>query len=171
MGETAGRDPGSFTYKNMIISGLVPMESLDAAAVETLHESGGFTLLRKAGDIVTSDGMTLAGEYIDIIDSRDWVATNIEHKGQKLLNALPKIPYTDAGIAALEGVAVNVLAEAHKMGMIAEEGGAPLYRTSSIPREQTTEEERVRRAYNHLTFEFTLAGAIHNAKFSGSMKF
>lgn len=170
VGETAGRSAGSFTYKNLIIKGLEPLELTDNA-VNEIHNGGGITLLLKAGDIVTSEGKTTSGEYIDVIDSKDWIVQQIGYQSQQLLNTSDKLPYTNAGIAALENVVNNVLQEAFTNGMIAtdEDDTTALYSVNFKTRSEMSAEDRKSRTYTGGNFEFTLAGAIHNATINGEL--
>lgn len=171
VGETAGREVGSYTYKNLIIKGLQPLELTDNE-VNEIHAGGGITLLLKAGDIVTSEGKTASGEYIDIIDSKDWIIQQIGYQSQKLFNSSPKLPYTNAGISALESVTNNVLQQAFNNGMIAtdEDGATALYSVDFKKRSDMSAEDRRSRVYTGGNFEFTLAGAIHNAVINGVLE-
>ena len=170
VGEAAGRTVGSFTYKNMIIKGLDPLDINDNKANE-IHANGGITLLKKAGDIVTSEGKTASGEYIDIIDSKDYVINNIQYDTQKLLNTADKVPYTDAGISALESVTFNVLTDAYNNGMIASDTeGTALYSVNFAGRADMKAEDRKNRIYTGGNFSFTLAGAIHNVEINGELQ-
>ena len=170
VGETAGREAGSFTYKNLILKGLEPLEKTDNE-VNEIHSGGGITLLLKAGDIVTSEGKTTSGEYIDVIDSKDWIVQQIGYQSQQLLNSSDKLPYTNAGIAALENVTNNVLQQAFTNGMIAtdEDDTTALYSVDFKKRSEMSAEDRRSRVYTGGNFEFTLAGAIHNATINGEL--
>ena len=170
VGETAGRAVGSFTYKNLIIRGLAPLVLSDNE-LGNIHNGGALTVVMKAGDIVTSEGKVCSGEYIDIIDGKDWIIQQIEVRTQQMLNNADKLPYTDTGIAVLENVTANVLQEAFTNGMIAagEDGATPLYSVDFKKRSEMSAEARATRAYTGGNFEFTLAGAIHTATIKGEL--
>lgn len=167
VGATAGLTIGSFTYKNVIIKGITP-DSLTDAEIEKIHKAGAITIVKKAGDIVTSEGIVLSGEYADIIDSKDYVIQNIAYKAQKLLNSSSKLPFDNVGISQLESVVTNVLKEAFLMGIIAQdEEGAPLYSTDFATRSEVDPGDRAERNYKGGRFSFELAGAIHYATING----
>ncbi len=171
VGEAAGREVGSFTYKNLIIKGLEALDLSDTT-VDNIHDAGGFTLLLKAGEIVTSEGKVTSGEYIDVIDSKDWIIQQIAYQSQQLLNSSDKLPYTDAGIAALESVTVNVLQTAFSNGMIAtdDDGVSALYTVNFKSRSEMSTADRQSRIYNGGNFTFALAGAIHYAEIKGQLE-
>ena len=104
------------------------------------------------------------GEYIDIIDSKDWIISQIVYRTQKLLNRAKKVPYDNTGIAMLEAECLTVLKEAAAMGMIAFATDAEryLYSVNYALREKQTDADRVARRYVGGSFEFELAGAIHS---------
>lgn len=169
VGASAGLEAGSFTYKNLVLTGIAP-EKLNAATVEAIHDAGGLCIIKKAGDVVTSEGMTTSGEYIDIVDSKDFIISNIIYQGQKLLNDNAKIAFDNVGISQLESVVTNVLAEAYGQGIIAtNEDGTPAYSTTFATRADTSESDRAARTYNGGNFTFNLAGAIHNATINGTL--
>lgn len=170
VGATAGLTVGSFTYKNIIIKGIAP-DPLTDGQIEAAHKAGGICIVRKAGDIVTSEGIVMSGEYADIIDSKDYVIKNIAYKSQKLLNSSPKLAFDNTGISQLEGVVTNVLKEASTMGIIAvDEDGIPIYSTDFASRSDTSDSDRAARTYNGGKFSFDLAGAIHYATINGTVE-
>ena len=125
VGATAGYESGSFTYKNVLIKGVAPDDITDGDVklINNENKSGnvyGYTIQRKAGDIVTTEGKSAAGEYLDVVDAFDWIISNIAYQAQKLLNNSKKVTYDDAGIGMLEGVTNGVLKEADTKGLISE---------------------------------------------------
>lgn len=169
VGATAGHEAGSITYKNTILSG-VAAQDLTEAEVEAIHAKGGITFVAKAGDNVTSEGIVAGGEYIDIIDSEDYIVQQMAYKTQKLLNNTKKVPYDNNGIAMLESVAKDVLQTAYNNGMIAtNEDGSPAYSIDYAMREDTTEADRAARRYLGGNFKFALAGAIHKVEITGEI--
>ena len=170
VGATAGLSAGSFTYKNMILKGLKP-QALTDAEINAIHEKGGLTFVTKAGDNVTSEGKVAGGEYIDIIDSKDYVISQLEYRTQKLLNSSLKIPYDNTGIALLQSVCEDVLRDAYNNGIIAtDEEGAPAYNVSYAIKEAMSEEDRAARKYIGGSFSFTLAGAVHLVEVNGTIE-
>ena len=169
VGETAGREPGSFTYKNLILKGILPQDLTDLE-IEAIHNKGGITYVQKAGDNVTSEGKVAGGEYIDIIDSKDYIVQQLRYKTQKLLNSAAKVPYDNNGIALLESVAVDVLQRAYNNGMIAVTAeGKPDYFVEYALREDTDAADRAVRHYAGGKFGFALAGAIHDVYIVGEI--
>lgn len=169
VGATAGLDAGSFTYKNMILKGIAPQQLTDTE-ITAIHTKGGITFVTKAGDNVTTEGKTAGGEYIDIIDSEDYIISNLEYQTQKTLNTMNKIPYDNNGIAVLESVAVNVMKDAYNKGIIAtNDDGTPAYSVDYAMREDTSAEDRTARKYLGGKFSFKLAGAIHEVEITGEI--
>ena len=169
VGATAGLDVGSFTYKNLILKG-VSAQSYTDAQVDALHEKGVITIQKKAGSIVTSEGLTVSKEFIDIVDSKDYIIQQIEYQCQYLLNRVPKLPYDNRGIASLENVVVSVLKDAANNGMIAvTDDGDFDYTVNFAPRSECAASDISSRHYAEGRFEFALAGAIHTAKIKGTI--
>ena len=169
VGETSGRAAGSFTYKNLILTGVAAQELTDTE-IDAIHKKGGITFVAKAGDNVTSEGKVAGGEYIDVIDSEDYIVQQIAYQTQKVLNTAAKVPYDNNGIGLLESVAKNVLQTAYNNGMIATNAdGSPAYTVNYGLREDTKETDRAKRHYLDGNFSFQLAGAIHTVEISGSI--
>lgn len=170
VGATAGKAVGSFTYKNVILKGLKALNLTDTE-IDNIHKGGGITFVEKAGDKVTSEGTVLSGEYIDIIDSKDWIIQQIEYKTQKTLNSFDKVSYDDNGIAVLENICVDVLNTAYNNGIIAvNENGTAAYRVNYAGRSETSLDDRTARRYIMGEFKFSLAGAIHNVEINGTIE-
>ena len=168
-GESAGREVGSFTYKNLILKGIEPMNLTDDE-IEAIHAANGFTFVTKAGDNVTTEGITMSGEYADIIDCKDYIIQQLIYKTQKLLNASGKIPYDNNGIAMLEAVCVDVMNDAYNKGIIATgEDGKAAYSVSYDLVETVEDTDKVDRKYMGGKFNFTLAGAIHSVEINGEI--
>ena len=171
VGETSGRVAGSFTYKNKTLKGVVA-DDLTDAEIDALHKAGAFGYVTKAGDDVTTEGISQSGEYIDITDSIDYVIQNIEYRVQKTLNNTAKVTYDDRGIALLEAAVTSALQDAGNNGIIAvKEDGTFDYTVTFAPRSATTEADRESRIYKYGTFKFALAGAIHTCEVYGEITY
>ena len=169
VGETAGRAAGSFTYKFKTLKG-VSAEALTDTELAALHAEGAFGYVTKAGDDITSEGISVDGTYIDQTDCIDYVVQNIEYRVQKTLNTTDKVSYDDRGIALLEAATQTALQEAANNGIIATlEDGSYDYSVSFAARSATTEADRASRVYKYGTFRFSLAGAIHECEVFGTI--
>lgn len=167
VGASAGYKAGEITYKNLILNG-IEAEDLTVEEVEKIHDAGAVCILKKAGDVVTSEGYVLSREYADVIDSIDFVVNNIAYKSQKLLNESPKVPYSDIGISQLEAVTYGVLSEAYQQGIIdVTDKGDPNFSTNFLKRSEVPDDDRKERIYNGGNFNFSVMGAVHYAKING----
>lgn len=169
VGENGNREVGSITWKFKTLIGITP-EDLTAAELQDIHDNGGYAYVRKAGQDQTSEGKVVSGEYIDVMHAKDWVKVNAENSLQQLLQAAPKLPYDNRGIAALEGALTNVLTQAFTQGIIAEtEDGQADFSMNFPSRSEVSPALRADRIYSGATFEFALAGAIHEARIKGTI--
>lgn len=169
IGEAGSKPVGSITWKGQQLKGIQPLE-LSAGELRSVHEAGAVTYVTKAGDPVTSEGLTSGGEYIDIIHAKHFVVYSIEFDVQKLFNGAgnQKIAYDNTGIALIEGTVRSVLQRCLLQGIIARDSsGNGLYSTSFLTREQTADAQRQTRKYDGGSFEFELAGAVHEATITG----
>lgn len=170
VGASAGLAAGALTYKNLVLTD-IKEEDLTVAEVTAIHEAGGMCIIKKAGDVVTSEGKTTDGEYVDIVDSKDYIINNIVYQGQKLFNSSSRLPFDNVGISRLENVVTSVLADAYRNGIIAEnDDGTPAYSTTFATRADTDASDRAARTYKGGNFTFDLAGAIHNATINGTIE-
>lgn len=171
VGKTASKPVGSFTYKNQELIGVPVDNTMSKSELNALHEKNINSFVTKVGYNVTSEGKTMSGEYIDIVDSRDWLVLQIEYQLQQALIINDKVPYTNEGISLLENIVVNILQEAFNNGMIAtDDNGNPAYSVNFAPRSETKAEDREVRQYVEGNFEFYLAGAIHSVAVNGLIR-
>lgn len=169
VGAIAGKEVGSYTVKNLILTGIAA-QNLTDAQINAIHAKGGITFVAKAGENVTSEGKVAGGEYIDVIDSEDYIIQQLAFKTQKMLNNMDKVPYDNNGIALLESVAHDVLQGAYNNGIIAKnEDGTAAYSVNYALREDTLASDRAMRKYMGGNFRFALAGAIHEAEIVGEI--
>jgi hypothetical protein len=170
VGATAGKPAGSVNYKNQVLKGLTPAV-LSAAELTAIEAAHAMAFVLKAGYGVTSDGKTTSDEYIDIIDSKDFIIQNIEYQTQVVLIQNDKVPYDNTGIALLENVCVNVLREAANNGIIAtNDEGAYIYSVNYLGRSETQASDRAQRKYIEGSFSFALAGAIDTVEINGTIE-
>lgn len=169
VGATAGLDVGSFTYKNIILNGVDPLDLTDSEIAEFTTNKI-ITIVSKAGDNVTTEGKVRKGEYIDIVDSRDYVLQQLEYKTQKLLNESKKIPYDNTGIAMLEATAIDVMQDAFNKGIIAtDSNGTAMYSVNYSLASEVSSTDKTERKYVDGKFSFTLSGAIHEVEITGEI--
>ena len=170
VGSTAGKAAGSITYKNQMLKGLTA-KILSNTELNAIHEANAMAFVLKSGDGVTSEGKSTGGEYIDIVDSTDYIVQNITYQTEKLLHQVDKVPYDNAGISMLENVCVNVLKNAANNGIIAlTDAGVPDFSVSYKPRSETATADRAARRYIEGSFRFALAGAIHTVEVNGTIE-
>ena len=140
------------------------------AQLAEYHSYGCNAYVHKAGYDVTSEGKLVNGEYIDILDAKDWIVTQIEYQLQQALIINDKIPYDNNGIALLESIVANVLQDAFNNGIIAEDdNGKASYTVNFARRTDTKASDREKRQYMEGKFTFDLAGAIHSVTVNGTI--
>lgn len=163
LGKQLPTDPGSTTWMFKTLSGvtfdaLTDTQSLAARAKEAnTYES-------IAGVNMTQEGTVASGEYIDIIRGVDWLQARIRENVFARFVNLPKIPYTDAGIAIIEGEINSALTDGVANGFLAED---PQY-TITVPlAANVSSVDKAARLLPDVEFLAYLAGAIHKTTIQG----
>lgn len=154
VGEVGGLEVGSYTLNNMTVKGIEGLE-ISEAEIETLHEKGGITFVVSAGDVVTSEGITAGGLFVDNIDGDDYIKQQLEYKTQKVFNNNLKVPYTNVGIALLESAATSVMKDAFNKGIVES------YEIRYDLRENVDKADIDARRYIGGNISYVRAGAIH----------
>lgn len=174
MAKCFGYEAGSETWAHKSL-GNVSVSQLTDAEVQTIKSAGANFYQKYANQKCTLDGKLGSGEWIDIIRFRDWLVNELRVNLVALFANNTKIPYTDAGITAIENVITEVLKRGQTVGGIAQnEYGADdtitYGYTVSVPRAYevpaTTKQQR---KLTGVTFTAKLAGAIHYAEISGRL--
>jgi len=170
VGAVAGKTAGSVNYKNMIIAGLTPLAPT-TTVLNAVHTAGCLTIVKKSGDIVTTNGKTANGDYADITDGKDYIIQQVTYQVQKVLNTNDRVPYTDAGIAMLESACVNVMVDAYSNGIIGNnDDDTPAYTVTFGLKSETTAEDRKARKYILGSFTFSVVGAVDTVEIKGTIE-
>jgi len=174
--------PGSENWMFVTLAG-VPVMNLTATQVVNLKASN-CNYYYSVGVSVTATGITPSGQFIDTVRGRDWLASRIQNRIFSVLNnpasasnpsnpgnaapPLGKVPFTDQGIAAIEGEIRAALQEGVDAGFLAA-NPAP---TVSMPKASTlTSAQRQARNIPNGGFTGQIAGAIDGLVLSGVVQF
>ncbi len=176
MAKCFGYDPGTETWHLKELAAIVP-SALGTDQKKELGEGHINTFLRYAGCNCTIGGMTLSGEWIDVIRFRDWLKADMQTRVFQVLKSNRKVPFTDSGIGLVEGAMERSLKEGQDIGGIApteydsDDNAIPGYQVS-VPRvSDLTEAQRKSRKLPNCNYSARLAGAIHVVEIKGYLTF
>ena len=150
------------------------MSTTDIASLEAKNISYYTTVGSKA---MVQGGKVSGGEWIDTIRFRDWLKTEIQSKVMNLFLGLPKVPFTDQGIALVQNAVIDALEEGVRAGGIvqdasSEDGEAEQSYTVTVPRAADLDAAtRKSRKLTGVTWTANLAGALIAAKISGTLNY
>lgn len=155
--------PGSETWKFKTLA-TVPVVALNPTYLTNLRDKRANYYYTVAGRAITADGKVGGNEWIDVIRFRDWLKVKMQERIALLLFNSDKVPYTDAGIAAVEKEVRAQLREGVNAGGLAE----PF--TVTVPKaKDAAPADRAARILRSVTFEADLAGAIHEIRIRGKL--
>ena len=157
--------PGSGTWAFKTLAGIEASPLTTDQRVNALAKKAN-TYERRGGALITFEGWMASGEYIDVIRGLDWLESIIqEYVFSRLVN-LPKIPYTDIGVATIEAEVRRALDLAIAQGVLAAE---PEY-TVTVPLvADVSANDKANRNLPDVNFTATLAGAVHHVTVVGSV--
>lgn len=159
---------GSYTWTFKTIQGVSPV-SYDATKINDIHANHACTYIREGGVNITSRGVATSGEYIDNVQATHFIKARMTEAVFRLLATNPKIPHTDAGIAMVVAEVDNVLKQAFKQGIIADENGEPLYTITVPKREDIPANTRAQRILPDIEWTAVVAGAIEKVEIRGTL--
>lgn len=160
LGKCLPAAPGSITFKFKQLAG-VPSVALTDTELGFLRSKKGNSVTTFGGIAMTLEGTAASGEFLDVTRDRDWME-NIIQTGvfNLMVNNSGKLPFTDAGIAAVKGVLRACLDQGVAAGFLA----ATPEPTVQAPRaSQVSAQDKASRTLNGVTGSAVIAGAIHKA--------
>ncbi|PWU04929.1 MAG: hypothetical protein C5B43_04015 [Verrucomicrobia bacterium] len=115
---------------------------------------------------ITQQGTMAQGEYIDIIRGVDWLTSIIQSYVYSILVNNPKVPYTDAGITAVESQIKRALQQGIDNNFIASSPVPQVFvpTAASVPAI-----DKANRILRNVKFQATLAGAIQAVEIFGTV--
>jgi hypothetical protein len=163
--ESRTTGPGSAAWHDQPIVG-IPGDSFTSTQRAALEAKNAEYFMSVAGAVRTLGGKMAGGEWGDVMHGLAWLETRMAEDIYELLaragNRRAKIPYTDEGIARVEGVIRDRLSKGVSTGLLVDD-----FTTSAPRREDTDFGDRANRILRDLTFEANLAGAIKFAIVQG----
>lgn len=168
MGNRFPIDPGASTWSYQVLSGTL-VDSLPAGFVTAIKAKKGNYYITIADAPVTREGRMASGEWIDVIRGRDWLKVRLQERLIGLLINAPKIPFTNAGAAQVEAQVKAQMTEGIAQTYLSDdEDATPIV---TVPLVSTVSpQNKINRILPNVTFEATLAGAIHEMRIQGVIK-
>ena len=170
--------PGSETWSLKRLGGIA-FDTLSAGQSLAVRNKNGNTFEQFRNFALTRDGKVAAGEWIDVIRFRDWLAEQIKvNVVSSMINADGKVPYTDAGIRIIVAAMRQALDLGVARGGIAPEEVdpdddrvIPSYTVSVPASANIAFNDKANRVLNDVKFTARLAGAIHAVNIKGSLTY
>jgi len=157
-------DPGSSTWAYKTLAGVTVDGNLTGGQASVIESKGGNHYTRIAGVNVTSYGITASGEYIDITRTIDWLDARIKERIFGVLVNNAKIPFTDGGVDLMRAEILAQLNQGITAGALAADP-APTVTAPKVADIDTA--DKANRILPDVTFQATLAGAIHKLVITG----
>lgn len=163
LGRVLPIDPGSDSWKYKTLAGVNPV-TLTATHRVNLRAKKANTYQTIAGLNITWEGTTADGDFIDVQRGLDWIDDDMTKSVYEALAGSDKIPYTNAGVAQIEGAVRGSLSRAVSMGILADD---PEY-TVTVPLvSAVSNADKALRLLPDVKFSATLAGAVHKVEIDG----
>lgn len=171
--------PGGETWANQRLAGIKYDNLAEGQALAVFGKNGNtFEPFRNFA--ITQNGKVAAGEWIDVIRFRDWLAEQIKiNVVSALINAKGKVPYTDPGIEVIRTALRQALDLGVTRGGIAppeidaedDQRVIPSY-VISVPKSSAVPfNNKANRVLQDVNFTARLAGAIHTVEIKGSLSY
>ncbi|MBT8411710.1 MAG: DUF3383 domain-containing protein [Octadecabacter sp.] len=163
--ESRTSGPGTMAWFDQPITG-IPGDTFTATQRSTLEAKNAEYFISVADAVRSQGGKMAGGEWGDVIHFVAWLETRLAEDVYQLMTRAAdrrqKVPYTDEGIARVEGVLRNRLDIGVSIGGILDD-----YTTSVPRREDTLFGDRANRTLKDVTFEANLQGAVKLVQING----
>ena len=163
LGKLFPKNPGSATWAFKTLAG-VTVDSLSDTQIDNLEANDANHYTTTKGSSLTLQGTMASGRFIDTTRGIDWLQIRLQERLISLLAQSEKIPYTDAGIVALENEVRGQLQEAVSNSVIADGYTVTVPEVADV-----SATNKANRILNSIDFSATLAGAIHTVVVNGTV--
>ncbi len=159
-------DPGSYTMKFKTLAGVETVTMTNTEKTNAAAKRAN-TYTAPAGISIVEEGVvSAAGEFIDVTRFIDWLQARMQERIFAQLINLDKLPFTDSGIGVIEAEVRGQLQDGIAIGGLAA-NPAP---SVTVPlAADVSFVDKASRTLTGVTFEATLAGAIHNLVIQGTV--
>lgn len=158
-------DPGSETWKFKRLNS-ISYSNLTSTQSQNARNKKANTYEFIGGVGITREGTVAQGEFIDIVRGVDWLTSRIQEFVYSVLVNSNKVPYTDAGITAIESEVKRALQLGISNNFIANDP-AP---TVTVPKAANVPPtDKTQRILRNVRFQATLSGAIHIVNITGTV--
>ena len=162
-GRVLPTDPGSVTWKFKTLNSITFSE-LTTNQSKNARDKNANVYEFIGGVSITREGTMAQGEFIDIIRGVDWLQARIQEFVYQLLVNSPKVPYTNAGITAVEAEVRRALTLGVTNNFIADD---PQFVVETPDVSDVSPTDKANRILRNVTFNATLAGAVHAVNIEG----
>lgn len=157
-------DPGSTTWKFKTPKGIAS-DSLTVTQSSAIADKNGNTFEHVAGVDITSEGVMVGGEYIDVIRGSFWLKARMQERLYAKFVNLPKIPHTDAGYAIIEAEIRAQINEAIVNGYLVI---TDLVITIPLA-DEVSDADKASRTLTGVSWSAKLSGAVHKLVIGGTI--
>lgn len=166
LGGQLPNDAGSITWKFKPLAGIAVDDQLSADERSNVLSKNAGLYVTVGGVGITCDGKMASGRFIDTTRGIDFVQARITEEVFDLLVNSPKVPFTDDGVALIEGEVKEVLALSVDQGILAADPAPATF----VPKvADVSSVDKAARTLNDVDFTATLAGAVHKTVIQGSV--
>ena len=158
-------DPGSETWKFKRLNS-ISYSNLTSTQSQNARNKKANTYEFIGGVGITREGTVAQGEFIDIVRGVDWLTSRIQEFVYSVLVNSTKVPYTDAGITAIESEVKRALQLGISNNFIANDPPP----TVTVPKAANVPPtDKTQRILRNVRFQATLSGAIHVVNITGTV--
>ncbi|MFZ5440463.1 MAG: DUF3383 family protein [Myxococcota bacterium] len=162
-GVVAPYTPGDETWKFKTCAG-VPVGSYTSTHRTNARAKLANFYETTQGVNMTEEGVSASGKYSDLVRFLNYLQARVGERVFGRLAALPKVPYTDEGIAVVEAEVRGQLQEDERRGALASGWSVTVPKSSSV-----SAADKAARTLRNVQFSAVYAGAIHKVLINGSV--
>lgn len=173
------KTPASSTWKFKTVAGVTP-DVYTSTQLNNLKSKSANGYREVAGRNIMFEGTVAEGEFLDVVRGVDKLFQTIQANTFGVFVKNEKVPFTNGGIALVGGAVSSALKESETDGLIATSRPNPQTGDEETPAftvtvpnvidiNQADRAERLIPDTNPITFEGTLAGAIHAVNVRGTL--
>jgi len=163
MGERFPKNPGAGTWKFKTLRAVSSYDLETDEWTNALAKNAN-VYVNRSGIDMTEEGKVGSGEYIDVIRGLDWLESTIQVLIFTELVRVEKIPFTDEGIAVVNGLLKQGLDQGVQRKIITANYNTVVPAVSDI-----STIDKGNRLLPDITFTATLQGAIHKIQIQGTV--